>query len=320
MDDESGHPKVKPRLLIVDDQALNIHALNELFRADHEIYMAMDGNKAVDMALTQFPDLILLDVMLPGIDGYEVCRRLKASPLTAGIPVIFVTAKGEEADEAKGLELGAVDYISKPFHPGIARARVKTHLTLKLQSDYLKSQASIDGLTGIANRRVFEQHLHAAWSHLCRDGGWLGLILVDIDYFKRFNDHYGHLAGDQCLRLVAAALDSGIRRPLDMVARYGGEEFVCVLPGTHLSGAATVAQQLSDAVENLKIPHVESLVADRVTISQGVACLQPKQGQDAHQLVGLADQALYQAKENGRARFRLSEVCNSKLQSPSVGH
>ncbi|EKT4485276.1 diguanylate cyclase [Pseudomonas putida] len=309
MDDESSRVRGKPRLLIVDDQPLNIHALNELFRADHEIYMAMDGNKAVDIALTQFPDLILLDVMLPGIDGYEVCRRLKASPLTADIPVIFVTAKGQEADEAKGLELGAVDYISKPFHPGIARARVKTHLTLKLQSDYLKSLASLDGLTGIANRRAFEQHLSDTWGHVCRDGGWLALILIDIDYFKRFNDHYGHLQGDQCLCRVAQALVDVIKRPFDMVARFGGEEFVCILPGTHLNGAATVAEQLSTAVQRLQIPHVKSLVADKVTISQGVGCLQPKPGQDAHQLVALADQALYQAKENGRARFNLSEIC-----------
>lgn len=144
---------------------------------------------------------------------------------------------------------------------------------------------------------------------MCRDGGWLALILIDIDYFKRFNDHYGHLQGDQCLCRVAQALVDVIKRPFDMVARFGGEEFVCILPGTHLNGAATVAEQLSTAVQRLQIPHVKSLVADKVTISQGVGCLQPKPGQDAHQLVALADQALYQAKENGRARFNLSEIC-----------
>lgn len=308
MDTPSDCSNAKPILLLVDDQPLNIRALNELFRFDHDVYMATDGEQAIELAQKLLPDLILLDVVMPGIDGYEVCRRLKANPMTSDIPIIFVSARGEEEDEAKGLELGAVDYIGKPFHPGIARARVKTYLTLKLQNDYLKNIASLDGLTGIPNRRAFEQRLTAAWNQSCRDVGWLGLILIDIDYFKRFNDCYGHLAGDQCLRRVARALEKGTKRPFDMVARYGGEEFVCILPGTDLAGAASVATQLAAAVNALQIPHSESSVADTVTISQGVVSLQPLTGQDPSRLLIMADQELYKAKESGRARFSLSEV------------
>ncbi|WP_280359511.1 diguanylate cyclase [Pseudomonas sp. BN606] len=299
--------RVKPRLLLVDDQPLNIRALSELFRFDHEIYMATDGEQAIELAERLHPDLVLLDVVMPGIDGYEVCRRLKTNPITADISIIFVSAMGEEEDEARGLEMGAVDYIGKPFHPGIARARVKTHLTLKLQSDRLRNLATLDGLTGIPNRRAFDQRLAAAWNQSCRDAGWLGLILIDIDYFKRFNDHYGHLMGDECLRRVAAALENAIRRPFDMVARYGGEEFICILPGTNLNGAATVATQLAASVRDMQIPHAQSAVADSVTISQGVVSLMPVIGQDPTQLVSLADKALYKAKEDGRARFSLGE-------------
>lgn len=200
------HPHNRPKLLIVDDQSTNIRVLHELFREDCDVFMATSGEQAITVCQTQLPDLILLDVVMDDVDGHEVCRRLKADPVTQGIPIIFITAQQRDSDEALGLELGAVDFISKPINPIIVRARVRTHLTLKLQNDLLRSMALMDGLTGVANRRKFDEDISADWRQCFREQKPLSLILADVDYFKRYNDRYGHLAGDGCLKSVAQAL------------------------------------------------------------------------------------------------------------------
>ena len=294
------HSNTRPKLLVVDDQPLNIRVLNELFRFDCDVYMATRGEQAISLCQQQQPDLVLLDVVMEGMDGHQVCRQLKADPATRHIPIIFVSAKGEEEDEALGLELGAVDYISKPFNPTIVRARVKTHLTLKLQSDYLRSLASLDGLTGIANRRTFDDRLTKAWAQSCRDGTPLSLLMIDIDYFKRYNDHFGHQKGDQCLKRTAAALTSAISRPYDLVARYGGEEFVCLLPESQSEGAILVARKMQSQLEQLKLEHPTSDISDRVTLSIGVATLFPSPQEEPSTLLQAADTQLYNAKHAGR--------------------
>ena len=298
------HCQGRPKLLVVDDQPINIRIINELFRADCDMHMATGGEQAIAISQSLQPDLILLDIMMDGMDGLEVCRLLKSDPATAAIPVIFITAKGDENDEALGLELGAVDYISKPLNPAIVRSRVKTHLTLKIQGDYLKGLASLDGLTGIPNRRAFDLRLADAWSQASREGTALSLIMIDIDYFKRYNDHFGHLAGDQCLSLVATALADSVNRPYDMAARYGGEEFACILPDTNLQGALKVASMLRTNISELKIAHPASDVSEQLTLSMGVASLQPRIGSDSAELIALADEQLYQAKHNGRDRVQ----------------
>lgn len=298
------HCQGRPKLLVVDDQPINIRIINELFRADCDMHMATGGEQAIAISQSLQPDLILLDIMMDGMDGLEVCRLLKSDPATAAIPVIFITAKGDENDEALGLELGAVDYISKPLNPAIVRSRVKTHLTLKIQGDYLKGLASLDGLTGIPNRRAFDLRLADAWSQASREGTALSLIMIDIDYFKRYNDHFGHLAGDQCLSLVATALADSVNRPYDMAARYGGEEFACILPDTNLQGALKVTSMLRTNISELKIAHPASDVSEQLTLSMGVASLQPRIGGDAAELIALADEQLYQAKHNGRDRVQ----------------
>jgi diguanylate cyclase (GGDEF)-like protein len=298
------HCQGRPKLLVVDDQPINIRIINELFRADCDMHMATGGEQAIAISQSLQPDLILLDIMMDGMDGLEVCRLLKSDPATAAIPVIFITAKGDENDEALGLELGAVDYISKPLNPAIVRSRVKTHLTLKIQGDYLKGLASLDGLTGIPNRRAFDLRLADAWSQASREGTALSLIMIDIDYFKRYNDHFGHLAGDQCLSLVATALADSVNRPYDMAARYGGEEFACILPDTNLQGALKVASMLRTHISELKIAHPASDVSEQLTLSMGVASLQPRIGSDSAELIALADEQLYQAKHNGRDRVQ----------------
>ena len=298
--------KTRPKLLLVDDQPMNIRILNELFRFDHDVFMATRGEQAIEICQAQRPDLILLDVVMEGMDGYQVCRQLKADPATRDIPIIFVSAKDEEEDEALGLELGAVDYISKPFNPTIVRARVKTHLTLKLQSDYLRSLASLDGLTGIANRRCFDERLANAWAQACREGSPLSLLMVDIDYFKRYNDHFGHQQGDRCLRQVALALSQTTSRPYDLIARYGGEEFACLLPDTQQKGAIEVARKMQAEVVKLAIEHPLSESSDKVGLSIGVATLLPTPWIDPDELVRAADEQLYKAKHAGRGQISVA--------------
>lgn len=300
------HRKTRPKLLLVDDQPMNIRILNELFRFDHDVFMATRGEQAIEICQEQQPDLVLLDVVMEGMDGYQVCRQLKANPATRDIPIIFVSAKGEEEDEALGLELGAVDYISKPFNPNIVRARVKTHLTLKLQSDYLRSLASLDGLTGIANRRSFDESLASAWAQACREGSPLSLLMIDIDYFKRYNDHFGHQQGDKCLRQVAQALNQSTSRPYDLVARYGGEEFACLLPDTHRNGAIEVARKMQAEVAKLALAHPLSETSDKVDLSIGVAMLLPTPWAEPDELIRAADEQLYKAKHAGRGQISVA--------------
>ena len=292
----------KPKILLVDDQRVNILVLHELFRDECEIFMAANGEQALTSCRAVLPDLVLLDVHMEGLDGYEVCRRLKEDSETCNIPIIFVTAQGAEQDEVRGFELGAVDFIVKPINPVIVKARVKTHLTLKQQSDILRSFALLDGLTGVANRRKFDEELELNWRRSLREKSALSVIIIDVDHFKRFNDRYGHQRGDACLQTVATALNGVIRRPYDLLARYGGEEFACVLPDTALLEAVQIAERMQAAVRALKLEHMDSEVEQVVTVSLGVATVVPTVGGTSEAVVAEADRQLYQAKQAGRAR------------------
>ena len=298
----------KPRLLLVDDQPINIQALYALFADDYQVFMATSGPQALSLCRDQQPDLLLLDVQMPGMDGYEVCRRLKADPELRDLPVVFVTAHSDAQAETHGLELGAVDFISKPFNPTVVRARVKTHLLLKLQGDLLREMVFVDGLTGVYNRRHFDARLASEFQRAKRNGSNLGLLVADVDYFKRFNDYYGHLAGDDALRRVAALMKDQLKRPGDFVSRFGGEEFACVLPETDLFGALALSVGIEAAVRAAQIPHATSDVGAHLTISLGVAVMGPKAERLAGELVEAADQQLYEAKALGRGR-----VCGKLL-------
>ncbi|MFI8383230.1 diguanylate cyclase domain-containing protein [Pseudomonas sp. NPDC079069] len=266
------------------------------------MFMATDGEQALQTCRTVLPDLVLLDVHMDGLDGHEVCRRLKDDPETRDIPIIFVTAQGEEQDEVRGFELGAVDFIVKPINPVIVKARVNTHLTLKQQTDILRSFALLDGLTGVANRRKFDEELALDWRQCQREQAPLSVILIDVDHFKRYNDRYGHLQGDAGLQAVAKALGSAIRRPYDLLARYGGEEFACVLPNTNLIDAVKIAECMLESVRALKLEHLDSAVDQVLTVSLGVATIVPTAGTTSATVVAEADRQLYQAKQAGRAR------------------
>ncbi|OEZ97210.1 diguanylate cyclase domain-containing protein [Duganella sp. HH101] len=291
------------RILVVDDAMENIQILHHALRDEHEVLFALDGEKALDLALEQQPDLILLDAVMPGMDGYAVCAALQASPRLQDIPVIFVTALSQPEDETRALEAGAVDFISKPFNVAVVRARVRSQLTIKRQADAMRELSMTDGLTGVANRRSFNDTLDAEWRRCARAGLPLSVIMIDIDHFKLYNDHYGHQAGDLCLQQVSAAMARCASRPQDMLARYGGEEFILLLPQEAADGAEVVARRILDEVGRLAVPHAASTTAPHVTVSLGVCTvLPPFDATDANALIRLADKQLYLAKQGGRNR------------------
>jgi diguanylate cyclase (GGDEF)-like protein len=302
MNDENS----KAKILIVDDAPMNIRMLGELLRGDYDILVANNGKKAIDIVQgSNPPDLILLDVIMPELDGYEVCKILKDNEITMEIPIIFITGKNSEDDEVKGLNYGAVDYITKPFNPTIVKARINTHLKIKRYQDLLKNFSFIDGLTGIANRRRFNDYINLTWNLSIREELDHSLIMMDIDQFKLYNDTYGHQMGDECLIMVSKKLLSTIRRKTDLIARYGGEEFACILPNTSKDEALIIAEKLRLAVKELKIEHKSSTVDNHITISLGVSTIKPIVGMDFKELIEKADKALYESKENGRDKVTL---------------
>ena len=304
-----GSAHGKPKLLVVDDQPINIQVMHQAFVGEYQVFMATSGAQALAVCQNNPPDLILLDVVMPGMDGFEVCTLLKAEESTKHIPVIFVTAHTDAAQETRGLSVGAVDFIAKPVNPDVVRARVKTHLTLKFQSDLLRKLVFLDGLSGVFNRRYFDQQIATECARSVRNNSPLSLILLDVDYFKLYNDHYGHQAGDDALRMIAVTLKSALRRPADLVARYGGEEFACILPETSFEDAMSVASELERKIRFLGIPHDKSTVDQVVTISAGLSTRDGSTEGDSTTLIGLADSQLYKAKSTGRSR-----VCGELLQ------
>ena len=293
----------KSTVLIVDDTPENIDLLLGALGDTYHTRIALNGEKAIKIAESVRPDLILLDIMMPGMDGYQVCKTLKTNPDTQNIPIIFITALGSVEDEERGLRLGAVDYIVKPISPPIVRARVQNHIRLKMKSDLLESLAMLDSMTNIPNRRRFTEALDMEWKRALRSGSSvpMSIIMMDIDHFKAYNDNYGHGAGDACLRLVASNLAAEASfRPADMVARYGGEEFIALLPETDASGAKLIAERFRSCIEALHIPHEHSTASRWVTVSVGFASILPGLDCTADKLQEEADHKLYKAKASGR--------------------
>ncbi|MBM0743276.1 diguanylate cyclase [Phormidium sp. CLA17] len=334
-----NEPQIKRNqstILIVDDVPDNVALLREMLSLSQmSIQSASNGETALALAESILPELILLDICMPKMDGYEVCKKLKANLATKDIPVIFISALNDVPDKIKAFKLGGVDYITKPFHSTEVAARVELHLSLRRLQQQLEQQneklrhevsdrraaetslqlanqelqrlAHLDGLTQVANRRGFDQSLAYEWCRLTREQHPLALILCDVDCFKQFNDTYGHQAGDECLRQIAGAIDLAAKRPGDLVARYGGEEFAVILPNTPTQGALKVANEIQCAIADLKIAHQGSLVNSFVTISIGVAVVTPLADVSSIHLVTAADRALYRAKASGRDRIVLEE-------------
>jgi diguanylate cyclase (GGDEF)-like protein len=291
-------------VLIVDDEPTNIEILAEALDEQCELVFATSGAEAVEMASSLRPDLILLDVVMPGMDGYAVLAALRAQPHTAAIPAIFVTSLGDVEAEARGLELGAMDYISKPISPPVVKVRVRNQIALKKAQDTLTRLAFTDGLTGLYNRRHFDHMLDVECRRLSRTGGLLSLILFDVDFFKLFNDSYGHLAGDDCLRSIGGVIPAVLHRPPDIGARYGGEEFACILPETDAEGALGIAEAVRAGIAALGIPHAKSTAAPHVTASLGVVTVVCDAETTPGKLIQMADERLYAAKRGGRNQVK----------------
>ncbi|NLW44239.1 MAG: diguanylate cyclase [Syntrophomonadaceae bacterium] len=290
-------------VLAVDDSLLNLQIIADILKDECDVLTARNGAEAIRAACSDPPpDLILLDIVMPDMDGFEVCKRIKTIEKTKDIPIIYLTGMNNEYDEEYGLSLGAIDYITKPFKPSILRARVRNHLQLKYYRDRLARIGMIDGVTGIPNRRRFDEVISLEWRRATRSSQPLSLIMGDIDYFKNYNDTYGHLEGDACLRKVANRFCEILKRPGDLVGRWGGEEFACILPETEIGGAVTVAERIRKGIIDLAIPHLSSPIAPVVTVSLGVTTMVPKPGQDPIELIRRSDEALYKAKKAGRNR------------------
>lgn len=301
----------RPKLLIVDDQPINIQVLYQVFSADHDVFMATSGAQALAVCASQSPDLILLDIEMPEMNGFEVCARLKANPDTQDIPIIFITAHIDEETETRGLQAGAVDFISKPINRNIVQARVKTQLMLKAQADLLRQLVYRDGLTEVYNRRYFDQRLNTEWNLALHSGKPLSLIMIDVDFFKHYNDLYGHLAGDDCLRQVATTIRASLKRSTDMVARYGGEEFICLLPNTDLASATLLAEEIRLHVVDQHIEYANSPVMPLVSISLGVCCKEKDTEGTLTEFLRQVDIQLYQAKKLGRNQTCAAEMTAS---------
>jgi diguanylate cyclase (GGDEF)-like protein len=324
-------------ILIVDDNPTSLGVLfDALTDAGFKVLVAQDGESAIQKVRYVPPDVILLDVIMPGIDGFETCRRLKGDEQTRDIPVIFMTALSQTAVVVRGFQLGAVDYIIKPTQQEIVLARITTHLTIQklryslqvqnaqLQQEIQQRQraesalqeanqelqrlATLDGLTQVANRRRFDECLSLAWRISVREQVPLSLMLCDVDFFKHYNDTRGHQAGDECLQQIAQTMRRVVKRPADLVARYGGEEFAVILPNTSGEGACQVAEAIRSAVRRLAIAHPKSPISACVTLSVGVSSTIPDQGGSPESLIATADRALYQAKESGRDRVVFSPL------------
>lgn len=298
------------RLLIVDDDVTMIRMLHAIVSQDaQDICFATSGHEGLQLATERQPDVILLDAELGDVDGYSVCRQLKSNPVTADIPVIFVTGHEDVQHEIRALDAGAADFITKPPSPARLRARIATQLRMKLLTDQLRLAAAVDGLTGVSSRRALDERLTEECRRGVRGRHPLSLMMIDVDHFKHYNDHYGHVAGDRVLRAIAGTLQKSVRSPPDMVARYGGEEFVILLPETSGPEAVNLAERICRAVTDLDIEHAACGDPGRVSISVGVASLEPLDEwalQDVAMvttdLVRRADAAMYRAKHEGRNR------------------
>jgi diguanylate cyclase (GGDEF)-like protein len=296
----------KNSVLVVDDEKSNLMVLTHILSQDYAIYTAKDGQDAINKAMKFLPDLILLDIVMPEMDGYEVLATLKKTEETQEIPVIFITGLNSSEDEEKGLVLNAADYINKPFRPAIVKLRVRNQMQIVNQIRTIERLSMVDQLTDIPNRRSFDNRLNMEWSRAIREKTSISLLMMDVDKFKVYNDTYGHQQGDIVLQTVASVFQQTLKRPGDFAARWGGEEFAVLLPLSDSSGALMVAEQIRANVESAVIPCQDGGTT-KVTISIGVNTECPGCDSLIDSFISSADSALYTAKANGRNRVCLYE-------------
>ncbi|MDX4012332.1 diguanylate cyclase [Aliarcobacter skirrowii] len=299
-------------ILIVDDMSTNLMMLSDILKDDYNIKISKTGEKAIELCKNLDIDLVLLDIEMPLMNGYEVCKNLKNYEKTKNIPIIFVSAKNSEEDEEYGLNLGAIDYISKPFSKVIIKARVKNQIKLKQKTELLEKLSNYDGLTNIKNRRYFDDRLTQVYKDSKIKNTNLALMMIDIDFFKPYNDNYGHGKGDEALKIVAKTLENSILntldRPNDLVARYGGEEFVVLLSNIDLKELEEISNRLVKAIRDANIEHKFSKVASYLTISLGAVLYKSSNDLSIASIMKSADEALYEVKQKSRDNFLIKEI------------
>lgn len=328
-------------LLIDDSRAARLVTAAHLLEMGYVAIEAADGNSALKLYDQDPPDLILMDVEMPGMDGYTLARKIRENENGQWVPIIFLTGRIADEDLAHGIEAGGDDYITKPVSPMVLRAKLRAmrRITemrkrllelseeLKSSNTALQKLSAIDGLTNIANRRSFDASLEMEWHRGMRAARPIALIIGDVDYFKRYNDSYGHEKGDQCLQRVAGALSGAVKRSTDIVARYGGEEFAVILPDATESDAMQVADRILRDIRDLKLAHKASPVASHLTMSLGVSVCVPDKSGSPSGLIRAADSALYLSKEMGRDRSSFQNYLdhvaaadtNLQVQSTDIG-
>ncbi|MCL2055637.1 MAG: diguanylate cyclase [Oscillospiraceae bacterium] len=298
-------------VLIVDDESSNIMAITHILSPNYIVYAAKNGQSGIKAAHKYLPDIILLDVIMPEMDGYSVIAALKDSDATHDIPVIFITGLSGVNDEEKGLALGAADYISKPFSPSIVKLRVNNQIRMIEQIRTIERLSMTDQLTELPNRRSFNLRLEEEWERAVRNQSPVSILLADVDRFKNYNDTYGHQQGDAALQAVAGALMGELQRPGDFAARWGGEEFAVLLTDTDLTGAQSVAEKIRLRIEGMEIPRADGRET-RVTISIGISTQIPPRNSAYDDFITCADKALYLAKETGRNRVCTADIFKLK--------
>ena len=289
----------KNSLLIVDDESVNFKILTNILGNEYTIYTASNGASAIEKTREYHPDMILLDILMPDMDGYQILTAIKSSEDICHIPIVFITGLDSDEDEEKGLSLDAADYITKPFAPTIVKLRVRNQMQIVNQLRTIEHLSMVDQLTNIPNRRSFDARLKVEWKLAVREQTPISLLMLDLDKFKRINDSYGHLQGDMVLQTVASLFVKSFKRPGDFCARWGGEEFTVLMPNTHLDGAIDVAEKIRSEIEKTTMPSLDSSEI-KVTISIGVASLVPNLNNSVDNFISAADKALYAAKEAGR--------------------
>jgi len=288
-------------ILIADDEKMNVDVLGSILSSTYNLLISRNGTRAIELAREHKPDLILLDVLMPDMTGFEVITKLKNCEDTIRIPVIFITGLTGAEDEEKGFILGAVDYITKPFLKAIVKARVNTHIRIIDQMRMIESIGLIDPLTKISNRRGFESRLQVEWNRAVREKTPISILMMDIDKFKNYNDAHGHQQGDAALKAFADITSKSLLRSIDFAARWGGEEFVILIPGANAEGAMNVAERVRINLETAILTTDEG-VDTKITASIGINSIVPGADDSTEVFIKKADQALYKAKESGRNR------------------
>jgi len=291
----------KNSILIIDDSELVIMQLTKFLSEHYILHTAKDGYEGIKKAKSELPDLILLDIVMPEIDGLIIANMLKATPETKAIPIIFMTSINDKDMEKKGLMAGAVDYINKPVDPDIVQLRIKTHILIVNQMRTIEMLSTTDELTQIPNRRLFETRLETEWKRAKRSSAYVSVMVIDIDFFKNYNDTYGHIQGDVAIKTVASVISTMLLRTCDFAARWGGEEFVVLLPETNAEGALCVAERIRTNIQNIEVPLLKDLTeTTKITVSIGINTTIPLETINMTDYIAEADTALYQAKQNGR--------------------